>query len=73
MRGKGSEYEKFLHGFDILDNKGNVIGQWYSVLNATTSVQMTGENSVLVHTPRIDVYEPARRGLMLPRTSPFAN
>jgi hypothetical protein len=70
MKRKGlGEAERLLHGFDILDDKGNVIGQWYSVLNATTSVQMTGENSVLVYTPKMDVYE-NRRGA-LPRISPF--
>jgi hypothetical protein len=46
-----------LTGFDILDDKGNDIGDWYSLLRATTVVRMLGENRVSIKPPRLDLYE----------------
>lgn len=44
------------HGFAILDEKGNQIGIWYSLLNARTVVQMKERNRVVIYTPDIDTY-----------------
>jgi hypothetical protein len=44
-------------GFDILDDKGNDIGDWYSLLHAKTVVRMHGENRVSLTPPRIDLYD----------------
>ena len=46
-----------LHGFNILDNKGNDIGDWYSILSARTLVKIEEDNKVIVFTPDIDIYE----------------
>jgi len=45
-----------LHGFDILDNRGEKIGNCFSVLNAVTTVKITGEKTVAVYTPPLDTY-----------------
>lgn len=47
-----------LHGFVILDDKGNQIGVWYSVLRAITliRVRLEPESRVWIDTPPQDVY-----------------
>ncbi|MBN2515764.1 MAG: hypothetical protein JXC33_06990 [Deltaproteobacteria bacterium] len=52
-----SEQYFSLTGFDILDDKGNDIGDWYSLLNAKTVIRMLGENRVSATPPPIDLYE----------------
>jgi len=54
---KSRERLEMLHGFDILDDKGNKIGIWYSILRAATSVRMEGGNKVLIYTPPLDIWE----------------
>lgn len=44
------------YGFAILDNKGNQIGIWYSLLSVRTVVQMKDNNVVVIHTPDIETY-----------------
>jgi hypothetical protein len=49
-----------LFGFVIRDEKGEVIGFWYSVLRAVTSAKREG-NLVTVTLPPLDVYERRER------------
>jgi len=52
-----SHYYVSLTGFDILDEKGNDIGDWYSLLDARTVIRMLGENRVSVTPPPLDLYK----------------
>ncbi len=56
MQNRSSEQNSMLHGFVILDNKGQKIGDWFSIMGLITTVQLTGEKSVIVYTPPIDTY-----------------
>jgi len=57
MNAKVTELNETLHGFNILDNKGNNIGDWYSILSARTSVKMEEDNRIIIITPDIDTYK----------------
>lgn len=41
------------HGFAIYDNRGNTIGGLFSILGLTMTVEITGENKVIVYSPPI--------------------
>ncbi|MEA1935855.1 MAG: hypothetical protein U9M96_03415 [Thermodesulfobacteriota bacterium] len=56
MKAKVSELNEILHGFNILDDKGNKIGDWYSILSARTTVKIE-DHSVIIITPDIDTYK----------------
>jgi hypothetical protein len=56
MQAKAAEQNVTLHGFDIFDNKGRRIGDWFSIMGIIMTVEITGEKSVIVHTPPIDTY-----------------
>lgn len=56
MNAKVSEINQTLHGFTILDTKGNDIGNWYSILSAKTTVKIE-DHSVVIITPDIDTYD----------------
>jgi hypothetical protein len=56
MQSKSMEQNRILHGFDIFDNRGEKIGDWFSVLGISTTVKITGERTAVVHTPPIDTY-----------------
>lgn len=43
-----------LHGFAILDGKGALIGDWFSVLGLNIVVRVTGDRRVEITTPPID-------------------
>jgi len=45
-----------LHGFTLLDDKGKQIGIWYSILEASTSLWMKDERTVIIITPPLDTY-----------------
>jgi len=60
MKSKASEYSLMLYGFDIIDNKGNDIGDWYSILDGRMPVKITGEKRVMVYPPPNDIYERVR-------------
>lgn len=45
-----------LHGFDIVDDRGRKIGDWYSVPGLSISVEMIKEKRVVITTPPIDTY-----------------
>ena len=56
MNSKVSQINQSLHGFTILDTKGNDIGIWYSILSARTTVKME-DHSVVIFTPDLDTYD----------------
>jgi len=60
MRSKAAEYNLTLYGFDIRDNRGNDIGDWYSILDGRMPVKITGEKRVMVYPPPNDIYERVR-------------
>jgi hypothetical protein len=60
MKSKAWEFGSMLHGFDILDNRGNDIGDRYSILSLTTTVRILGGNKIAISTPPIDIYKEFR-------------
>ncbi len=56
MRAKSEERTLTLHGFDIFDNRGRKIGDWFSIMGVIMTVEITGEKKVIVHTPPVDTY-----------------
>lgn len=46
MKAKVSEINQTLHGFTILDTKGNDIGNWYSILNIMGSADYSCSNLI---------------------------
>jgi hypothetical protein len=56
MRMKAFEQSLTLHGFDIFDNRGKIIGDWFSIMGIIMVVKVTGERRVVVHTPPLDTY-----------------
>ncbi len=49
------------HGFVLVDNKGNRIGVWYSILTASTSLWMKDDHTVVILTPALDTYNKLKR------------
>jgi hypothetical protein len=47
----------FLYGFNIVDEEGNDIGDWYSIQRATTNVKRIEDNQFINPPPPFDVYE----------------
>ena len=43
-------------GFMILNDKGEQIGIWYSMLAGSIAVKMKDDNKVVIYPPRDDVY-----------------
>ena len=39
------------HGFDILDNHGKKIGEWYSMLNIIIGIRMKEDHKVIIYPP----------------------
>ena len=56
MRAKSAERILTLHGFDIFDNRGRKIGDWFSIMGVIMTVEIRGEKRVIVHTPPLDTY-----------------
>ena len=56
MRAKSAERTLTLHGFDIFDNRGRKIGDWFSIMGIIMTVEIKGEKRVIVHTPPVDMY-----------------
>jgi hypothetical protein len=50
-----------VHGFALVDNRGNRIGVWYSLLSATTSLRMEDDRTVVIPTPALNTYEETER------------
>jgi hypothetical protein len=47
----------FVYGFNILDEEGNDIGDWYSIHRATTNVKRIEDNQLIISPPSFDIYE----------------
>jgi len=58
MQRKALEGSRMLHGFDICDNGGQIIGDWFSVLEISTTVRIRAEKRVAIDTPSIDDHGP---------------
>ncbi len=50
-----------VQGFALVDDKGNRIGVWYSLLSATTSLRMKDDRIVVIPTPALNTYEENER------------
>jgi len=59
--GMEQRFRFLLYGFDIFDNAGNDIGDWYSILEAKTTVRMLDANRVEIPTPPQDLYRKYRK------------
>ncbi len=66
MQSKAEEYGSLLHGFDILDDKGNDIGDRYSILSLSTTIKILGGNKISISTPPVDIYEHFKIKMMSP-------
>lgn len=50
-----------IHGFALVDDRGNRIGVWYSILSAATSLRMENDRTVVIPTPALNTYEETER------------
>ncbi|HVO64917.1 MAG TPA: hypothetical protein VMT12_00410 [Syntrophales bacterium] len=57
MQAKAAERILTLHGFDIFDDHDMKIGDWFSIMGATTTVEVAGEKRVIIQTPPVDTYQ----------------
>jgi hypothetical protein len=57
MQTKARDLVIFLYGFNILDEEGNDIGDWYSIHRATTNVKRIEDNQLIIPPPPFDIYE----------------
>ena len=64
MHTKALDSRQTLHGFVIMDDQGNRIGIWYSVLEAISLMQikLQPDNGIWIDTPSQDVYHEYDRG-----------
>ncbi len=56
MQSRALERNLTLYGFHILDDGDRNIGVWYSIMGLNMTVEIQGEDSVVIHTPPIDTY-----------------
>jgi hypothetical protein len=56
MNSKASESLASLHGFDIIDDRGWKIGNWYSIPGLNITVKVIEEKRVSVTTPPLEIY-----------------
>jgi len=54
MQRKAMERGKALHGFDILDHRGEILGNGYSGLDIGVTVKTGSDGSVIISTPPMD-------------------
>jgi len=53
MQAKAMDQDsKFVYGFNIVDEEGNDIGDWYSIYRATTNVKRIEDNQLIISPPR---------------------
>ena len=62
MKAKAFQVMQFPQGFNLVDDKGRVIGAWYSIIAARTFVQMEKDGMVRIDTPDLDTYKELERG-----------
>lgn len=56
MKARVSDHDETLHGFDIIDNEGKYMGEWFSILGIHVVIKMGKENNIAITTPSIDTY-----------------
>ncbi len=56
MRSRAMEHMAFLQGFDILDDRGDKIGEWFSLPGMSIVIWVKGQDRVSISTPPLDVY-----------------
>jgi hypothetical protein len=61
MKARASQLMQFPQGFNLVDDKGRVIGSWYSIITARTFVQMKKDGIVSIETPDINTYDKFER------------
>lgn len=57
MQDKARPLNQSPHGFSILNDRGERIGIWYSILTARTGIRMQDDRTVILYTPDIDTYD----------------
>jgi len=57
MKARASQLIQFPKGFNLIDDKGRVIGVWYSIITARTFIQMKKDEMVRIDTPDLDTYD----------------
>jgi hypothetical protein len=57
MQSKAWGFGQSQFGFAVLDDQGKQIGIWYSILSASTSIQMKDDKKVMIYTPDPDTYK----------------
>ena len=55
MRSRAMEHMAFLQGFDILDDRGAKIGEWFSLPGMSIVIWIKGRDRVSISTPPLDV------------------
>ncbi len=48
--------DQFLQGFDILDDRGAKVGEWYSLPGISITVWLKGTDRISISTPPADIY-----------------
>jgi hypothetical protein len=61
MKARASQLMQFPQGFNLVDDKGRVIGAWYSIITARTFIQMKQDGIVRIDTPDLDTYNKFER------------
>ncbi len=61
MKARASQLVQFPTGFNLVDDRGRVIGVWYSIITARTFIQMEKDGLVRIDTPDIDTYDQFER------------
>ncbi|NPU83901.1 MAG: hypothetical protein HPY65_05385 [Syntrophaceae bacterium] len=57
VQDRAREVGQMPYGFSILNDRGERIGIWYSILPARTGARMLDDKTVLLYTPDIDTYD----------------
>jgi hypothetical protein len=53
MQGMALSTMQMLHGFEILDQRGALVGTWFSALNVRTTIQTIQDNRVRIDPPAL--------------------
>lgn len=56
MQRKAMEHTNVLQGFDVLDDRGWKLGDWYSVMGLHIAIRIKGEKRVSITTPPPEAY-----------------
>ncbi len=56
MQDRAMEKSLFLHEFDVLDDRGMKIGDWYSIMGLHIVIKILDEKKVSITTPPLDIY-----------------